>query len=79
MTHALVGVIWVWGLASLPEETRLPLPKIGRAAFWLLATAHLVEIALHYETIRAAPGSFSANVAQAFLWGRLYLREIGAA
>jgi hypothetical protein len=79
MTQAVVGVIWVWGLASLPEETRLPLPKIGRAAFWLLAVANLVEIALHYDAISAAPGSLSANVAQAFLWGRIYIREIGAA
>lgn len=79
MAHAIVGVIWVWGLASLPEETRLPLPKIGRAAFWLLAVANLVEIALHYEAISTAPGSFSANVAQAFLWGRFYTRGLGAA
>ena len=45
---------------------------------WLLAVANLVEIAFHYEAIRTAPGSIYANVAQTFLWGRIYLREIGA-
>jgi hypothetical protein len=78
LTQALIGVVWVWGLASLPDETPLPLPKLGRAVFWLLAVANLVEIASHYETIKAAPGSIYANVAQTFLWGRIYLREIGA-
>jgi hypothetical protein len=78
MIQALVGVVWVWGLASLPEESPLPIPRLGRAVFWLLCVANLVEIAFHYEAIRTAPGSIYANVAQTFLWGRIYLREIGA-
>ena len=78
LIQALIGVVWVWGLASLPEETPLPLPKLGRAVFWTLAVANLVEIANHYETIKSAPGSVYSNVAQTFLWGRVYLREIGA-
>ena len=78
LTQALVGIVWVWGLASLPDETPLPIPRLGRAVFWVLAVANLVEIAFHYEAIRTAPGSIYANVAQTFLWGRIYLREIGA-
>ena len=77
--RVLVGAVWIWGLASLPESTRMPLARVGRAVFWILVVAHLVEIAMAYEQIRAAPGSLAANLAQAFLWGRLFIAGLAPA
>lgn len=74
-----LGAVWIWGLASLPESTIVPLPRLGRAVFWLLVVAHLVEIAFAYDQIRVAPGSLAENLAQAFLWGRLYLGGLAPA
>ncbi len=78
MSQVMVGAVWIWGLASIPEQTPVPLARLGRAVFWILVTAHVLEIVAYYEVIREAPGSLSSNLAQTFLWGSLYLREIGA-
>ena len=78
MTQMMVGAVWVWGLASMPEQTPVPLARLGRAVFWLLVVAHVLEIVAYYDVIRNAPGAIASNLAQTFLWGSLYLREIGA-
>lgn len=78
MSQVMVGAVWVWGLASIPEQTPVPLARLGRAVFWILVIAHVLEIVAYYDVIRSAPGSIASNIAQTFLWGSLYLREIGA-
>ncbi len=78
MSQVMVGAVWIWGLASIPEQTPVPLARLGRVVFWFLVIAHVLEIVAYYEVIREAPGSLSANIARTFLWGSLYLREIGA-
>ena len=78
MVQVLVGAVWIWGLASLPEQTSMPLARLGRTLFWLLVITHVLGIMAYYESIREAPGSLASNLAQAFLWGSVYLREIGA-
>ncbi|MBM4266814.1 MAG: hypothetical protein FJ144_09410 [Deltaproteobacteria bacterium] len=74
----LIAAMWVWGLASLPEQTPVPLANLGRALFWLMIFAHGVEVFAYYDVIREAPGSTASNVARTFLWGSIHLREIGA-
>jgi len=78
MTQMMVSAVWVWGLASIPEQTPVPLAQLGRVVFWLLVIAHTLEVVAYYDVIRGAPGSISSNIARTFLWGSLYLREIGA-
>ena len=78
MVQLLVGAIWIWGLASLPEQSPMPLARLGRALFWLLVASHVLTIMTYYPSIREAPGSLASNLARAFLWGNIYLREIGA-
>lgn len=78
MSQVLVGAVWIWGLASIPEQTPVPLARLGRAVFWILVVAHVLKVIAYYDAIRSAPGSTASNVAQTFLWGSLYLREIGA-
>lgn len=78
MSQMMVSAVWIWGLASIPEQTPVPLARLGRSVFWLLVVAHILEIIAYYDVIRGAPGSIASNIAQTFLWGSLYLREIGA-
>ncbi len=78
MGEIVIGAVWIWGLASLPEQTPVPLPGLGRGIFWLLVVAHSLEVVAHYDVLRDSPGSMATHVAQTFLWGDLSLRKVGA-
>lgn len=64
--------LYALGLAALAGLLQAPLAGAFEWIAAALVVIHLLELPLVWKALRAAPGAFSAHLAQALLFGMLH-------
>ena len=70
--------VWAWALGCVIGGKTMPGSQIGRAVFWLLLVAHVVETLIYLPQLRAAGGSLGWQIVQTLLFGVLHLGDLPA-
>ena len=76
---SFVLLLWLLlgGCFLLPSDSTLA--PYGRAAFFLMAAAHVVEFFVYLPLLRKAPGSLGFHFANVLAFGFVHYREVRAA
>jgi uncharacterized protein YhhL (DUF1145 family) len=78
MPKVVLGVIWIWGLASVLVGSDSGVWGAGRVVFWLLVAIHAVECVVFLPRFRNSGGSVPAHLVQTFVFGILHAGRLEA-
>lgn len=81
MSPPKIVLIVVWlllasGFFASPEST---IAGYARMLFWAMAAVHVVECAVFFPKLKAAPGSLAGHLVQVFFFGVAHMRELDQA
>ena len=73
---SFVVVLWLvlGGAFLLPSDSTLGL--VGRAGFFLMAAAHVVEFFIYLPLLRKAPGSLAFHFVRVLVFGFVHYLEV---
>jgi hypothetical protein len=73
-----VLLLWLLLGGSFLLPSGSTLAAIGRAGFFLMAAAHIVEFFVYLPLLRKAPGSLAFHFTNVFVFGFVHYREVRA-
>ena len=78
LAKIIVGVTWLICLGSFFIATESTAAMVGRAIFWLMAVAHVIECGVFFPRLKRASGPLAGHLFQTFLFGVAHLRGLDA-
>lgn len=76
VTRIVLLVVWLLALTAVVLPIVHPLASVGRWVFWLLLGAHVIECAVFWPRLRAAPGSRLGHVVNTLLFGIVHVKSL---
>ena len=73
LAKSVLIVVWLICLAAFFVTSDGCFPMVGKAVFWLILAAHVVEAFVFRAKLQAAPGSLASNVALTMVFGVLHI------
>jgi uncharacterized protein YhhL (DUF1145 family) len=76
MPKVVLGLVWIWALASFFVAPESSASSVGRIVFWVLVVAHAIECVVFLPKFRRAGGSLPGHFAQTMIFGFLHASSL---
>jgi len=69
-------IVWLLCIVSFFLPADFTSASLGRAVFWLMGIAHVIECIAFRKVLESAPGTLGHNLVQTLIFGVLHIREV---